>query len=130
MTGTHDLTIRAGNSGTTDNEAGIVLNLLVGADPLDLSAQEVVFRVLRDGTQVLRKATGSGITLTNGTDADGNASAVPNLITVPITVADSRTLEAAGGALTYDIERRPGGGAQRTVIAGMIFIEPGANDDV
>lgn len=129
MTGTHDVTIRAGNSGTTANELGIVLNLLVGSAPLDLTGQEVVFRVLRDGVQVLRKTTASGITLTNGTDAAGAASAVPNLITVPITVAESRTLEAAGGALTYDVERRPAGGAQRTIIAGMIFIEPGANDD-
>ena len=129
MTGTHDFTIRAGNSGTTENELGIVLNLLVGSAPLDLTGQEVVFRVLRDGAQVLRKTTASGITLTNGTDAAGAASPAPNLITVPISVADSRALEAAGGALTYDVERRPGGGAQRTIIAGVIFIEPGANDD-
>jgi len=102
----------------------------VGADPLDLTGQEVVFRVLRDGVQVLRKATGGGVTLANGTDADGNASTVPNLITVAITVTDSRALEAAGGPLTYDIERRLGGAVQRTVLCGAIFIEPGANDDV
>ncbi len=129
MTKTHDFAIRAGNSGTTENEAGIILNLLVGADPLDLTGQEVVFRVLRDGVQVLRKATGGGVTLANGTDADGNASTVPNLITVPITVADSRVLEAAGQPLAYDVERRAAGGVQRTVISGTIFIEPGANDD-
>lgn len=136
MTGTHDLTVRAGNSGTAGedagNELGLVVNLLVGAsgaeEPFDLTGQTVVFRVLQGATEILRKDSSGTVTLTNGTDRDGGASAVPNKITVPITVADSRTLEAAGAGLTYDLERRSGS-EQRTILAGGIFVEPGANDD-
>jgi hypothetical protein len=130
MTESLDLKIRAGNSGLVTNDLGLVVNLIVGTEPLDLTGQEVVFRVLQGSTQVLRKTTtGGAITLTNGTDLDGAASAVPNRITVPISVTESRTLEAAGAGLTYDLERRPAGGSQRTIIAGNIFVEPGSNDD-
>ena len=131
----YDFTVRAGNSGTVPdgsgqggNDLGIVLNLLVDGAPFDLTGQEVVFRVKLGETQVLRKTTASGITLANGTDADGNTSAVPNKITIPITVTESRTLESAGAPLTYDVERRSGS-VQRTIIAGNIFVEPGSNDD-
>jgi hypothetical protein len=136
MTATYDFTIRAGNSGTVanatedGNELGIVLNVLVGADGLDMTGETIVFRVLANGTQVLRKDTTDDVTLTEGTDLAGAASGVDNLITVPITVTESRTLEAAGPGLTYDIERRPGDGTQRTVLSGNLFVDPGANDDV
>jgi hypothetical protein len=139
MTATHDITIRAGNSGTvgdTGNELGLVVNVLVGAPgaevPFDMTGQTAVFRVLQGGNamQVLRKdSLTGGVTLTTGTDRNGAASAVPNKITVPISVAESRTLEAAGAGLTYDLERRQSGN-QRTLLTGNIFIEPGANDDV
>jgi hypothetical protein len=139
MTDTCDLTIRAGNSGTVGpdggNELGLVVNLLIGLTgaevPFDLTGQTVVFRVLQGGNilQVLRKdSLTGGVTLTNGTDRNGAASVVPNKITVPITVAESRTLEAAGTGLTYDLERRQGGN-QRVLLTGNIFIEAGANDD-
>lgn len=132
MTDTFDLFIRAGNSGLITNELGLVVNLRVGATgaetPFDMTGQEVVFRVRQGVTEILRKTTASGITLTEGTDASGAASGVNNLITVPITVADSRTLEAAGTGLTYDLERRQAGN-QRTLLAGNVFVEPGANDD-
>lgn len=142
MTRTCDITIRAGNSGTVStladgvagdgNDLGLVVNLLVGASgaetPFDLTGHTVVFRVLRGGTEVLRKASPTDITVSNGNDIDGGASAVPNKITVPISVAESRTLETAGMGLTYDLERRQGSN-QRTMLSGNIFIEPGANDD-
>ncbi len=129
---THNITIRTGNSGTTDNELGLVLNLLIGASgaevPFDLTGQTVAFRVLHGATEVLRKDTSGAVTLTNGTDRSGAASAVPNKITIPVTVADSRLLESAGYGLTYDVERRQGG-LQRTILTGNVFIEAGANDD-
>lgn len=128
MTNTYDVTVLAGNSGTEANELGLVANLIVGGEPLDLTGQEIVFRVMRADTQVLRKTTSSGITLTNGTAENGAASVVPNLITVPITVAESRTLEAAGGALTYQLERR-NGSAQRAILSGCVTVKKGANDD-
>jgi hypothetical protein len=136
VTTTHDITVLAGNSGTQvnehsgvqGNELGLVANLIVGGEPFDLTGQEIVFRVMRSGTQVLRKTTSSGITLTNGTEENGSASAVPNRITVPITVVESRTLEAAGGALTYELERR-NGSAQRVILKGCVTVQKGSNDD-
>lgn len=119
MTGTRDFTIRAGNSGTDANERGIVVRVKVATTPLDLTGNTIVFRVLKDGTQVLRKTTAGDITVDIPTAE----------IVVPITVAESRTLEAAGQGLTYDIERRATG-VQRTILSGSIFVEPGANDDV
>lgn len=125
----YDVTVRAGNSGTTANEAGIVANMLVGTAPLNLTGNEIVFRVLdRAGVQIVRKTTASGITLTNGTDGSGVASAVPNLVTIPVTVAESRLYEAAGSGLRWEAERRIGG-LQRTFIGGNLFVEPGVNDD-
>lgn len=136
MTTTQDISIRAGNSGTvgeTRNDLGLVVNLLVGLAgaevPFDLTGQTVVFRVLQGATQVLRKdSLTGGITLTNGTDRNGAIAAVPNKITVPISVIESRTLEASGTGLTYDLERRQGG-TQRTMLTGNVFIEAGSNDD-
>lgn len=135
MTTTFDITVRAGNSGTvgdTGNDLGLVANFLVGAsgaeEPFDLTGQTVVFRVLRGGTEILRKVSPTDITVSTGTDRNDGVSAVPNKITVPVSVTDSRTLEAAGTGLTYDLERR-NGSVQRTLLTGNIFIEPGANDD-
>lgn len=118
-TAAFNYTVRAGNSGTLQNERGIVVRVKVGNDPLDLTGNEIVFRVLRrGGAQVLRKTTESGVTVDLETAE----------IVVPITVADSRALEVAGLGLTYDIERRAIG-LQRTIVAGSLFVEPGANDD-
>ncbi len=126
---TYDVTVRAGNSGTVLNQLGIVANCLVGTAPQDLTGSEIVFRVLdRAGVQIIRKTTASGITLTNGFDGNGAASAVPNLVTIPITVADSRLFEAAGTGLRWEAERRIGG-AQITFIGGALLVEPGVNDD-
>lgn len=130
-----NLTIRAGNSGTvgdTGNELGLVVNLLVGPsgqeEPFDMTGQTVVFRIRRGTTEVLRKSTADSITLTEGTNLTGAASGVNNKIIVPITVAESRTIAAAGQRLTYDLERRQGSN-QRTLLSGSVFVQPGANDD-
>lgn len=128
MSTRRDVYIRAGNSGTVENELGLVVNVLVGSAPLDMTGNEIVFRVMSGATQVLRKTSPSGITLANGTDGNGAASAVPNKITVPFTVAENRTLEAAGTGLTYELERRFSGN-QRVILEGSLFVTPGANDD-
>lgn len=118
----------ADSVGDGGNDLGIVLNLLVDSEPFDLAGQDVIFRVMAGSVEVLRKTTASGITVAAGTDANGAESAVDNKITIPITVAESRTLHAAGAPLTYDVERRSGSG-QRTIVSGNIFVEPGSNDD-
>lgn len=118
MTASYDFTIRAGNSGTVQNERGLVVRVKVGTDPLDLTGNTVVFRALKDGGEVLRK-----------TSPDVTVDLPTAEIVVPVTVAESRTLEAAGPGLTYDLERRATG-LQRTIVAGNLFVEPGANDDV
>lgn len=125
----HNFAVRAGNSGTTANETGLVLNLLVGDQPFDLTGQGIVFRVMKGKLQVLRKDLNDDVIVENGTDREGVASPVPNRIVIPITVANSRTLETAGRALTYEVERRPPGGAQRVIIAGRLTVELGASDD-
>lgn len=118
MTASYNFTIRAGNSGTVDNERGIVVRVVVADLPLDLNGNTIVWRVLLWGTQIMRKTSADGITVDLPTAE----------IVVPITVEDSRTLEAAGPGVIYDLERRSST-QQRTILAGQIFIEPGANDD-
>lgn len=120
MTARYDFTVRAGNSGSVENEAGLELILTADDVPVDMTGDEIVFRVFGCAAQVLRKTTASGITVNIATAR----------ITVPLTVEDSRTLEAAsGGVLSYDVERRPAAGGQRTILAGRVLIEAGVNDD-
>ncbi len=123
MTATQDFTIRAGNSGTVSNAEGIQVRLKVYVDdvlePENLTGDVFVFRVWSRGAQVLRLTTADVVTV----------DLVEAMVTVPISVANSRTLAAAGPALTYDLERRPLAGGQRTVIHGALIVEPGVNDD-
>ena len=133
MTMKQQITVRAGNSGTVGpsggSDLGLVLNARVGDDGMDLTGQEIVFRVWARGEEVLRKDTSDGVTLSEGTDAAGDPSGVQNKITVEITVADSRTLQASGPALRYEVERQPSATEQRTIIYGPLIVEPGVNDD-
>lgn len=115
----YDVTVRAGNSGTALNEAGIVARVLVAGTPLDLTGNTIVFRVLdRAGTQIVRKDTASGITVDIPTGT----------VTIPVTVAESRLYEAAGAGLRWEVERRIGG-LQRTFLGGALLVAPGVNDD-
>jgi hypothetical protein len=120
VTAQYNFTVRAGNSGSVENEVGLEVILTAGNPPapVDMSGDAIVFRVLSGTVQALRKETPAIlVNLTTGR------------ITVPLTVADSRTLQAAGGVLTYDLERRPAAGGQRTIVAGRVFVEEAANDD-
>lgn len=121
MTLYYNFSVRAGNSGSVENEAGLELILTAGTPPapVDMTGDEIVFRVTAHSTQVLRKTTASGITVNLATGR----------ITIPLTVEDSRTLRASGRTLTYDVERRPAAGGQRTILAGRISVVEGANDD-
>ncbi len=122
-TATRDYTIRAGNSGTVENGAGIVIFYEAGTPlaPVDLTGQAILFfvRAKPGAAVVISKSMADGITV----------DLVLAKIVIPITVAESRLMEAAGNLLIYDIERRPGDGSQRTILAGRMFIEAGANDD-
>lgn len=120
-TAQYNLTVRAGNSGSVQNEAGLEVILTAGTPPVpvDMTGDEIVFRVMAGATQALRKTTATGITVNIATGR----------ITVPLTVQDSRTLQTAGQVLTYDLERRPAAGGQRTILAGRVLIEGSANDD-
>jgi hypothetical protein len=119
MTDSYDIRIRSGNSGTIANELGFVCQVLVAGAPLDMTGNEVVFRVYSAaGEEVIRKDTGDDVTVDLATAT----------IIVPITVAESRTLAAAALRLKYDIERR-NGTLQRTIICGNVLVTPGVNDD-
>ena len=116
-----DFSSRAGNSGTDRNEAGLVFRFLEadGVTPRDLTGAAFVCRITdAAGSPVLRKDTTGTVTV----------DLVTAEVTVPVTVADSRTLAAAIQPLTYDLERRQGSD-QRTEVGGVIFCTPGANDD-
>jgi len=118
VTARYNFRVRAGNSGSVENEAGLEAIITTGGVPVDMTGDTIVFRVLAAGVQVLRK-TNPAILVDIPTAR----------ITVPLTTADSRTLEAAGGRLNYDLERRTVAGGQRTLLCGEVFVEPGANDD-
>ena len=122
MANRYDFTVRAGNSGTTGNAGGLQVRLQGGdpLEPVDLTGDGFVFRVYSNGAEVLRRDTDDGISV----------DLVDAVVTVALSFEDSRTLADAGPVLAYDLERRPAGGGQRTVIFGSILIEPGVNDDV
>ena len=122
MTKQYDFTVRAGNSGTTGNAGGFQVRLREGdpLEPVDIDGDGFVFRVYANGAEIMRRDTDDGISV----------DLVEAVVTVALSFEDSRTLADAGPALVYDLERRPAGGGQRTVVFGSILIEPGVNDDV
>jgi hypothetical protein len=119
VTDTYNIKIRAGNSGTVENELGFVCQIYVADAPYDLTGQDIIFRVIdAAGQQVIRKDSDDEITVDIPTAT----------ITVPITVEDSRTLAAAPLRMRYEMERRFDS-LQRTFLNGDILIARGVNDD-
>jgi hypothetical protein len=119
MTDTYHLRLRAGNSGTIDNELGLVVQLLVDDAPLDLTGALIVFRIVDErGQEVMEKTSAGTITVDLPTAT----------ITVPFTVADSRALSLIRPRMRYDMERRLGS-LQRTFLVGPVTVEASANDD-
>ena len=88
MTASYNFTVRAGNSGTTKNDEGLQVRLRAGdpLEPVDLTGDEFVFRVLARNTEAMRKDT----------DGDITVDLVEAIVTVPFSVADSRTLAGPG----------------------------------
>jgi hypothetical protein len=89
-------------------------------EPVDLTGDEFVFRVYSRGAEVLRKDNDTG---------NVTVDLITATVTVPLSVVENRTLQDAGPALVYDLERRMAGGIQRTVLYGSIIIQPSVNDD-
>jgi len=117
----YDFRVRAGNSGTTGNGAGLVIIVSEGDPPalVNLTGQTVVFRAMsKSGVQVVRKDMSTGIVV----------DIALAKITVPITVAESRLMATNGPDLTYDLERR-NGAEQRTLLFGSITVDGSSNDD-
>lgn len=86
---------------------------------VNLTGGVLVFRVTRNGTELLRKSSpSSGITI--ATPSNGQA-------VVTLTVAETRALPYGMVAL-YEIELRDGAG-QTTLLAGRINVLGGVNDD-
>ena len=124
----YDFELLAGNSGTISNEAGLELALktTVSGDrvPLDLQDDEIVF-VARPSPRpppALRMARSTGQII---------VVADQGRILIPFSAAETRALGSPDKivAMRYEVERRPAGGGQRTVLAGVVTILPGVNDD-
>jgi hypothetical protein len=126
----YNFEVRAGNTGTVKNDAGLELILKAGVPPsaVDLAADEFVFtvRVAPDAQILLRKASSDGGIIL--TPAEGR-------VLVPFSVADTRRLWiATPGArslsLSYELERRRASPEmQRTVLYGTLTVIAGGNDD-
>ena len=115
---TYNFTLKQGNSGTLQNERGIELNLKdKDGAAVDLSGWDVVFYA-RYGSDKLTLSSADGAI---AVDAAAGA------ITIPISVAHSRTFRA-GTNVRYEIERSKGDD-QRTIIEGVLHILEGINDD-
>jgi hypothetical protein len=131
MSTRYDFSMRAGNSGTTENENGLELVLKrhaeSGLETVDLSNSSFVF--------IARASSDAAITLRFTSTEQIQVLAPEGRVVVPFSVADSRLLHSAGAPagqgrvrMIYELERRYDG-AQRTILFGQIAIEPGINDD-
>ena len=124
----YNFEVRAGNSGTVKNEAGLEIVLKSGDPPLpvDLSDSSFVFSVLRDRGQPLTlektSEVGGGILV----DADDGR------VTVPFTSDDTRAMFGRSSnplvSVIYQLDRiRPQ--SERTVLFGSITVLAGVSDD-
>ncbi len=124
---TYDFAVRAGNSGTVQNEAGIALVIKSGSppEPFDLGNDEVIFiaALSAGGAPVIRKTSAEA----------GEVQVIPaeGKIVVPITVSDTLAMADAveddGQRLIYSVERRRGS-ARRTELSGEISVLKVARD--
>jgi hypothetical protein len=125
----YNFDVRAGNTGTVKNEAGLELVIKAGTPPaaVDLSGDTFVF--------IARQAPGSAVLFRKASDAEGGivVTALEGRVVVPFTVAETRGLWSGGGmvpvVLQYELERRRSSGSQRTVLSGKMTVLPGVNDD-
>jgi hypothetical protein len=114
----YDFRIRAGDSGTIENQDGMAFTYKAGEPPafVNLTGSVIVFRAEYRGT-VLQKTSLDGDII-----VDGPAGKV----TVPITVADSRLFKP-GARADYKIQRRFGN-VRRTLLEGFITVVGGVDD--
>lgn len=114
----HNFHVRSGDSGTVENDAGIVLVWKAGTPPEPVNLTGSVVRVEVDG------ALNAGLLIDRSSE-DGGVSVTPlsGAITVPLSSADTRLLVTAirmrGNGLRYRVLREVGG-ARRTILSGLI----------
>jgi hypothetical protein len=131
MSTRYDFSMRAGNSGSTDNENGLEVLIkrqaVSGLEAENLSGSDFVF--------IARASSDSPVTLRFTSAERIQVLALEGRVVVPFSVADSRLLHSAGAPagqgrvrMIYELERRYEG-AQRAILFGQITIEPGINDD-
>lgn len=105
-----------GNSGTRANPDGIVIDVISGDEPAQMGGTEIVFRVVANGVEIIRRSTADGGVLLD---------AAAGRVTIPISVADSRAIPDQA---QYEIEQRAGA-EQRTILYGYFQVSGGVNDD-
>lgn len=103
--------VRSGNTGTTENEDGLVLNIT--------GASGFVFHFKTSSF------TGGPLIKTSPTDI----TVVGDVVTIPLTLSDNLALLGAGGPVAYEVERRATGGGQRSLVTGNITAITGLTDD-
>lgn len=109
---TYDFCVRSGNTGTTDNEAGLVLTVA------DASDYEWHFKT--------SAFTGGPIAKTSPADI----TVAGDVVTIPFELADTLAIASSGATIAYEIERRDtSAGTQRTIMLGNITGIVGLTDD-
>jgi hypothetical protein len=114
----YDYRIRPGDSGTVENEGGIVLVYKAGTPPapVDLTGSRIVFEV--------QELSGPGFFLRRDSDAGGViVSPLSGAVSVPFSSDDTQRMVAEirrrGIGLHYRVVREIGA-ARRTLIWGLI----------
>ena len=118
MADTYDFSVRAGNTGTEGNEAGLVI-------------QEPDTRPVADYEYVFITGEFGSATTIRKTSSDGGIlkDTAENTVTIPFTTVETRSLLAATTDVAYEIERRTDAPTQRTILQGSISVIQGVNDD-
>lgn len=87
--------------------------------PLDLTGSTFVMSIIHGGPRIELSSSDGGITIATPTTGE---------LTVPISVALSRSILQRTGGVQYEIERRIDG-AQTTILFGTIEFAGGNNAD-
>ena len=117
MAGLYNFTVRAGNTGTVENQSGLSFTETEARAVADY--EYVFFTATFDGGSI-RKTSATGDILKDTTE---------NTVTVPFTTAETRSMLVPGTSIAYEMERRTADPTQVTFLTGEISVLGSLNDD-